>query len=80
MRKSETRVGNNEQSEREKEREWTRTGQKRARAERRSLREFSLFRGIEDSIVSELRVNADNELQVRMYLRMTRQRIRRVQQ
>lgn len=48
--------------------------------EQRSLREFSLFHGIEDSIVSELRVNADNELQVRMYLRMTHQRIRRIPQ
>lgn len=80
MRKSETGVGNNEQSEREKERENGRELARNARAERRSLREFSLFHGIEDSIVSELRVNADNELQVRMYLRMTHQRIRRVQQ
>lgn len=38
------------------------------------------FTGIEDSIVSELRVNVDNELQVRVYLRMTHQRIRRVPQ
>lgn len=80
MRKNETGVGNNEQSEREKERENGRELARNARAERRSLREFSLFRGIEDSIVSELRVNVDNELQVRMYLRMTHQRIRRAPQ
>lgn len=36
---------------------------------------LSVFHSTEDSIVSELRVNTDNELQVRMYLRMTHQRI-----
>jgi len=68
-RESKTAVGNNGQRERERERE--RTRELDARASRRTPALAGLPRA--DSIASELRVHADNELQVRVYyLHMTR--------